>query len=409
MTLRSTLAVHAARLIAFALCVLPASTASFALDPPAYPDAPDKEALVDYQKALTTWGNQVATTEDAFWKQTCEGFYKSTKALLDLDSLTPEERVEYNAQFAGVLANYATQEAQEGSFGAKFDELRYQTGVALRRWKLDQDEETSKIALGYATTLFNVRLNAALELANENRENAFVELVGDAITFALSFPDFGETAYKIVIKIRTFAPELGEEALDALCEAFEASENPKLVKPIQQTLGVRRYVRLPGSEPYFEAIQFNGDDSAKKFDWNDFQDKVVLIEVWATWCGPCRKEIPRLKEAYERYHDAGFEIVGYSIDQDLDALKKFMADEKIPWLMTSQKRSIEAGYKGLYDYYSINGVPEMILVGKDRNVIMTDCRGCKLADELQKLFPDVEPLGWDPATDFSARVGAPGK
>ena len=231
----------------------------------------------------------------------------------------------------------------------------------------------------------------------------------DAITCALSFPDFGETAYKIVIKIRTFAPELGEEALDALCEAFEASENPKLVKPIQQTLGVRRYVRLPGSEPYFEAIQFDGDDSAKKFDWNDFQDKVVLIEVWATWCGPCRKEIPRLKEAYERYHDAGFEIVGYSIDQDLDALKKFMADEKIPWLMTSQKRSIEAGYKGLYDYYSINGVPEMILVGKDRNVIMTDCRGCKLADELQKLFPDVEPLGWDPATDFSARVGAPGK
>ncbi len=400
---------NAARFVLVALCVLFAPSGMFAADKPVFPETIDKESLVDYQNALETWGNEVATTEEAFWQETGEEFYKSTRALLDLESLSSEERVEYNARFAGILANYATSESRKGGFGAKFDELRGRTSVALRRWKLDQTEETSRIALDYATTLFNVRINAALELATEDRENAFVELVGDAITFALSFPDFGETAYKIAIKIKTIEPELGEEALDALCEAFEASDNPKLVKPIQQTLGLRRYLRLPGSEPYFEALLFDGDDFTKRFDWKDYRGKVVLIEIWATWCGPCRKEIPRLKEACERYRDAGFEIVGYSIDQDLDALKKFMIVEKIPWSMASQKRSIEAGCKGLYEYYSINGVPEMILVGKDGKVIMTDCRGCKLADELQKLFPDVEPLGWDPETDFSARVASPGK
>ncbi|MBR6387432.1 MAG: TlpA family protein disulfide reductase, partial [Thermoguttaceae bacterium] len=139
------------------------------------------------------------------------------------------------------------------------------------------------------------------------------------------------------------------------------------------------------------------------------ENKVVLIEVWATWCGPCRREIPRLKEVYEKYHAEGLDIVGYSIDQDLDALKKFLVDNEIPWPMTSQKKSIEAGYKGLYEYYSINGVPEMILVGRDGKVVMTDARGCKLADALKELFPDVEPLGWDPATDFSQRVASPDK
>ena len=128
------------------------------------------------------------------------------------------------------------------------------------------------------------------------------------------------------------------------------------------------------------------------------------MEVWATWCGPCRKEIPRLKEVYERYHDAGFEIFGYSIDQDLDALKKFVATEQIPWPVASQKRSVEAGFKGLYEYYSINGVPEMILVGRDGKVLQVDCRGVKLAGALKELFPDVKPLDWDPATDFSARA-----
>lgn len=410
MTRHATFAAKTARLVVGALCVATLVSGTLAADPPSCPEDNEKEALVAYQEALSTWGAEAASNEEAFWDATREGFYKSTKALVELDSLTPQERIDYNAQFAGILANYAMREYRDGAFAQKYDELLYATSHAVREFKLNEDDEAArKIAIQYASALFSTRMSAALELPVEEREEAFIPIVGDAVTFALSVPDFGENAYKIVMTIKTFAPELGEDALDALCEAFEASENPKLVKPIQKTLGQRRYVRLPGSELCFEAMQLDGDEFTKIFDWNEYKDKVVLVEVWATWCGPCRKEIPRLKEAYARYHDAGFEIVGYSIDQDLDFLKKYLIDNEIPWPMTSQKRSEEAGYKGLYDYYSINGIPEMILVGKDGKVIMTDCRGCKLADALQKLFPDVEPLGWDPAEDFSARVVSPEK
>lgn len=395
---------------AAAYSILAVSTLSaFAAEPPAYPENADKAALTAYQESLTAWGNENAKNEEEFWKATCEGFYKSTKAILELE-LTSEERVEYHAQFAGILGNYALQEANaSGAYGERFTELRAATGAAGRRYQLDQDRETSEIFLTYAKQMFSVRLNHALTLSGETRENEFVKLVGDAITFALSVPEFGETAYNIVTTIRVHSPELGEEALDALCESFEASGNPALVKPIQKTLGVRRFARLPGQEPYFEAMELKDGEFNKKFDWKEHEGKVVLIEVWATWCGPCKREIPRLKEVYAKYHDAGLDIVGYSIDQDVDFLKKFLVDNEIPWTMTSQKKSVEAGFKGLYEYYSINGVPEMILVGRDGKVIMTDARGCKLADQLKELFPDVEPLGWDPANDFSQRVASPQK
>lgn len=393
-------------LAACALCA--SSYCAYGAELPVYPEAPTKEALAAYQEQLTAWGNSSAKNGEEFWKATADGFYRSTKALLQ-EELSGDEQIAYNAQLAGILGNYALEEAASGGFAEKFEELRIETGTAGRRYQLDQDKASQEIFLTYAKQLFSVRVKAALSLDAVQRDEQFVGIVGDAITFALSVPEFGETAHNIVTTVRMYSPELGEEALDALCESFEASGNPVLIKPIQKTLGVRRYLRLPGTEPYFEAMLLDGDDFTKKFDWKDVEGKVVLIEVWATWCGPCKREIPRLKEVYEKYRGAGFEIVGYSVDQDLEFLKKFLVDNKIEWPMASQKRSIEAGFKGLYEYYSINGIPEMILVGKDGKVIMTDARGCKLADALKELFPEIEPLGWKPEEDFSQRVAEPGK
>ncbi len=376
-------------------------------EPPTYPDDPTKEALTAYQDALTRWGGENATTSDEFWKKTSEGFYRSTKALLALE-LNAQERLEYNAQFAGVLANFALEEGTSGKLGARFDELSLETAKALEARRLKDDEESNAILLAYARQFFGVRLRLALKKSGEAQENDFVALVGDAITFALNAPDFGEDANNIVTTIRTYAPELGEEALDAMCDAFEASGKPALIKPIQKTAGLRRFARLPGGELYFDALLLDGDEFTKKFDWEEYKGKVLLVEVWATWCGPCRKEIPRLKEVYDRYRDAGFEIVGYSIDQDVDRLKSFLVENEIPWAVASQRRSVEAGYKGLYEYYSINGVPEMILIDRDGKVTMTDARGVKLSKALEKLFPNVEPLNWDPATDFSQRLSEQG-
>ena len=109
------------------------------------------------------------------------------------------------------------------------------------------------------------------------------------------------------------------------------------------------------------------------------------------------QEIPNVKSLYEKYHDAGFEVLSYSVDTDLDALKKFEEDAQIPWKTASselaaQKKNDkgEPVYKDLSAYYGISTIPRMILVGKDGKVIATDARGPRLAELLQRQFPNVK-------------------
>ena len=61
--------------------------------------------------------------------------------------------------------------------------------------------------------------------------------------------------------------------------------------------------------------------TGKPFDPESLKGKVVFVDFWATWCGPCRAELPNVKRNYEKYHDKGFDVIGISLDDDRDGLK----------------------------------------------------------------------------------------
>jgi thiol-disulfide isomerase/thioredoxin len=131
------------------------------------------------------------------------------------------------------------------------------------------------------------------------------------------------------------------------------------------------------------ALKFAAVDG-REVDVQKLKGKVVLVDFWATWCGPCIKELPSVKAAYEKLNAKGFEIVGVSFDQNKDALEKLVAKEKMPW-----PQYFEGGEKGnkFGEEFDISGIPTMWLV--DKQGVLRDLNGReKLLEKVEKLLAE---------------------
>ncbi len=124
------------------------------------------------------------------------------------------------------------------------------------------------------------------------------------------------------------------------------------------------------------------DINGKEFKLEDVikQNKCVLVEFWASWCGPCRKMIPHLKERYEKYHQQGFEIVSFSIDHVKEAWEKASKEESIPWINTSDLIGRKSPVAGMY---GISGVPTSFLVNKDGEILGVNLHGEELNGKIE--------------------------
>lgn len=171
------------------------------------------------------------------------------------------------------------------------------------------------------------------------------------------------------------------QAYTDFARIFAASGEPGLEKRTRRFEGAARRLSLVGKPLEIQLNRLNG----QPFDWAKYRGKIVLVDFWATWCRPCLAELPNVKRAYEKYHNQGFEVVGISIDDDLDALNQFLAKEEIPWTTLNEPRD-SGGETPVSDYYGIMGVPTVFLVGRDGNVISLDARGEKLSAQLAKIF-----------------------
>jgi len=119
----------------------------------------------------------------------------------------------------------------------------------------------------------------------------------------------------------------------------------------------------------------------KSVDLASMKGKVVLIDFWATWCEPCKQELPHLQELYSKHNKEGFEILGISLDEDKAALSDFIASNKITW---ENKFSGQAWEDELVETFSISGIPATFLVGKDGKIAAVNLRGPELEAAIGK-------------------------
>jgi thiol-disulfide isomerase/thioredoxin len=122
-----------------------------------------------------------------------------------------------------------------------------------------------------------------------------------------------------------------------------------------------------------------------QFDWKAYRGKVVLVDFWATFCGPCRKAMPKIQARYDALRSKGFDVVGVSLDRSEEDLGKYLEDQSITW-----ENIVGDDAKQLAEKYGVRGIPTLILVDRDGTVAAVGHKLESVERTLEKLLA-VEP------------------
>lgn len=157
-------------------------------------------------------------------------------------------------------------------------------------------------------------------------------------------------------------------AVDRILEGFEKQ---RASKEIQRKLAV-------GAKfPDFDEKDLAG----KPLSIARFKGKVVLVDFWATWCGPCIAELPNVQAAYAKHHAKGFEILGISLDSDRAKLDSFIADKKMTWAQYFDGKGWQSK---LANNYGVNSIPATYLLDGEGKIIAKNLRGESLEEAVAK-------------------------
>ncbi len=181
-------------------------------------------------------------------------------------------------------------------------------------------------------------------------------------------------------------PDLGAATLKQLKQDFPASKYAKEVDTALASLEaqagsmrIQKALRVGSAFPLFAV----NDSAGKPLALEDYHGKIVLVDFWATWCGPCIAELPNVVKAYKDYHTRGFEIVGISLDRAGDGpkLATFTKENDMPW-----RQFFDGKYwqNELAVKYGVNSIPATYLLDGAGNILGKNLRGAALAAALDK-------------------------
>ena len=165
------------------------------------------------------------------------------------------------------------------------------------------------------------------------------------------------------------------EVRDALVKDYA---EVSFVKNLNQRLAG---VVLPGMEAPEIAMP---DSEGVERKLSDLRGNVVLIDFWASWCGPCRRENPNVVRLYERFHDQGFEIYSVSLDKDREAWLKAIRDDRLSW--PNHVSDLNGWTSSGGKTYGIRSVPSTVLVDREGKVVARNLRGSDLERKLEQLL-----------------------
>jgi peroxiredoxin len=315
-----------------------------------------------------------------------KGFYNLTLspgnfATLILD---PKEKIFVSGDAKNLGYTYKTEGSPDTKLYTEFNTYAMENRKKLSEIKQKQDS-IQGIFQFFVNQNKDPRKADSLSQALEPGFNKLSEqsaiLMKDADRYAASFIDKNPTSFANLAALQLFSNK------EASFSYFErVSESIKKKYPNQENLKlfyeyVEKMKRLNIGSLAPE-IKLNTPDG-KEIALSSFKGKVVLVDFWASWCGPCRKENPNVRKIYADFHSKGFEVFSVSLDKDKASWVKAIADDKLTWTHVS-----DLGYwqSSVVPLYEIKGIPMTVLLDREGKIVAKNLRGEQLAAKVAELL-----------------------
>ncbi|MHC4638159.1 MAG: redoxin domain-containing protein [Planctomycetota bacterium] len=206
---------------------------------------------------------------------------------------------------------------------------------------------------------------ASVYPASRTYQSRFIPTIDPQGNFTLDNIPAGE--YELVINLHD---QLGKNVScgrgvlkSAVVIPFTVEKKRTITQLPRIDLKKLKYPTSGQKAPLFEAKTFDG----KTVSLTDYRGKIVLIEFWATWCGPCVQQMPKIKKVYETFEgNKNFVMLGMNLDWDIKKAEKYVAVEKLNWPQLSLGNM---GESDVVNKYGIGGIPSSILIGPDGKII----------------------------------------
>lgn len=278
------------------------------------------------------------------------------------------DEIIFNADFANPDHTYKLRGADEADKMMAFNTLKFKGSQSLNRIKDDFDKKVDAQPDKRDELLASIKPMYDKEVQKLN---------ADIIQFA------NENANSLVgfYAISSINPQSNEKALfDWANKASEEIKKNPAVKSFVDLVASMKSVQTGQQAPEFTIPALNGGT----LSLSQYKGKYVLLDFWASWCGPCRAENPNVVKAYNQFKNRNFTVLGISLDKDKQAWVQAIKQDGLTWDHASELADFEGKTVRLYQ---VQAIPASFLIDPQGKIIARDLRGAELESFLNKTLP----------------------